>query len=152
MNTVTEDIVCGQPRPLDNTTRPFIRPNRLLFQQFENEVVTIDTRQPIKPLWIPLQSTESSGCGYTEYHPLPLSLVKSSSEDINGCGLSSSSTQVGVSSSQLFLLNYAACNVLRVPLSVMVTRVIDVEKILRRHGLMAMITRDVFNNSAKATL
>lgn len=136
--------------PADYIHRPQLHPApsadkgpRWLFHTLRDNVIAIDSSEPVKAVnWFPLDLSlpRFGGRGCDCYHPLPSSL---SGENVQYLFVEKS-----VSSSQLFLLKFAA-GLLNVPLLLLVSRVIDVEQILRRHGFLAMTTRNAFKKTSQ---
>ena len=124
-------------------TSPSFR-TRWLYQTLQDKVIAIDSSNKApKPLsWFPLTLSipHLGGRGCEHYQPLPLSLNNENAEGVL--------TDVGVSSSQLFLLKFAA-NVLRVPIRVLLMRVIHVEQTLRPQSFLSSMTFNIFNKASQ---
>ncbi len=112
-----------------------------LFQTLQDKVIIIDSTKPIPSLsWFPLTLSIShlGGCGCDNYRPLPLCLNRENTETML--------TRVGVATSQIFLLKFAA-NIIHIPVKILISRVIHVEQTIRPQSFLSLMTCNIFNKA-----
>ena len=114
--------------------------SRKLFQVFGDKVEVFEATSTINPTLIPLDLSfpHLGGRACDRYRPI--------SPSVSEFGVQRLVPEMGVSASQLFLLEFAA-GLLQVPVITLANRVVYAEQCLREHGFLSNVTLQVLKDA-----